>query len=79
MKIIDSTGEMSLDNEKIATTEDINSIASAMLTEDGFSRWCGAPTGSDGIADGDTCERVVAAIRSWASADELNDDAIRGA
>ena len=78
MKLIDQFGEMELDNNAVATTDDMNSIAGVLLSAPGFERWCAEGDREDGdlIEMGDTCETVVEKIREWANEEELEDDGI---
>ena len=64
MRIATNHGTMELDDDKIATTDDINDMACAMMNHAQFDLWCGC-AGEDGLCDGDTVALVAAKLRLW--------------
>ena len=74
MRIIDIAGEMELDDDAVASTDDMNSIAGAVLSGSGFERWCAE--GDELIEMGDTCEQILSKIRAWAQPGEIRGERI---
>lgn len=64
MKISNPYYETELDDNSIASGDDIKEIASNLMTVDQFETWCGSEDNA-GITYGDTVSTVAQKLNDW--------------